>query len=83
MDFMKTLLVYMSATFAFAVQNTAAPSVTPAPVETPPAVVEETILPEVTMRIIQGVTPAPGTSVTPPPVPQITPISFAPSTQSA
>ena len=73
MDFMKTLLIYMSATFAFAVQNTAAPSVTPPPVETQPPAVVETLSPQATMRIIQGITPVPGTSVTPPPVPEITP----------
>ena len=70
MDFMKTLLIYMSATFAFAVQNTAAPSVTPVPAETPAAIVE-TVNPEPTMRVIQGATPAP--TATPAPVPQITP----------
>ena len=73
MDFMKTLLVYMTATFALAVQNTAAPSVTPIPQATPSAVVVETIDPNPTMRIIQGVTPAPGETITPAPVPQITP----------
>ena len=29
MDFMKTLLIYMTTVFALTVQNTAAPSVTP------------------------------------------------------
>ena len=70
MDFMKTLLIYMSATFAFAVQNTAAPSVTPVPAETP-AIISEAPASGPTMRVIQGVAPAP--SETPAPVPQITP----------
>ena len=71
MDFMKSLLIYMTATFALAVQSTSAPSVTPAPVETPAAAVEQSGEPAPTMQVIQGIAPTP--SVTPPPVPEITP----------
>ena len=72
MDFMKSLLIYMTATFALAVQSTSAPPVTPVPVETPAAVVEQgDPVPGPTMQVIQGVAPSP--SVTPAPVPEITP----------
>ena len=40
MDLMKTLLIYMSAMLTLAVQNTAAPIVTPVPTAAPQAVVE-------------------------------------------
>ena len=40
MDLMRTLLIYMSATLALAVQNTAAPVETPVPTQAPQAVVE-------------------------------------------
>ena len=48
MDFMRTLLVYMSATLTLAVQNTAAPKVTPTPSPAPEetAVVETVETPE-------------------------------------
>ena len=52
MDLMKTLLIYMSATLTLAVQNTAAPKVTPVPTQAPQAVVEK------------GTTPAPGPDAT-------------------
>ena len=79
MDLMKTLLIYMTATLALAVQNTAAPKVTPAPTAVPAEVIME-----------NGETPAPGADltaippellnqpnataeITPAPVPEITP----------
>ena len=71
MDFMKTLLIYMTATFALAIQSTAAPSETPVPVATPSAVQETGSAP--TMRVIEGVAPTPSNSTTPAPVPEITP----------
>ena len=40
MDIMKTLLIYLSATMAFAVQSTSAPKETPTPSPEPVAVVE-------------------------------------------
>ena len=52
MDFMKTLLIYMTTVFAVTVQSTAAPSVTPEPVVTPAAVVESVEDSSPTMRII-------------------------------
>ena len=45
MDLMRTLLIYMSATMALAVQNTAAPKVTPTPSPAPSAVVETVATP--------------------------------------
>ncbi len=71
MDFLKTLLAYMAATFVVAVESTATPSVTPVPtpgpVPTGPAyTVTETLEPAVTA------TPEPTVSVTPAPVPTIT-----------
>ena len=71
MDFMKTLLIYMTTVFAVTVQSTAAPSVTPEPVVTPTAVVESAEDSSPTMRIISGKTPEP--EITPAPVPEITP----------
>ncbi len=61
MDLMRTLLIYMSATMALAVQNTTAPKETPVPTPAPGAIVE---------------TAAPtkqGDLFTPAPVPTITP----------
>ena len=40
MDIMKTLLIYLSATMAFAVQSTSAPKETPTPSPEPVAVIE-------------------------------------------
>ena len=68
MDLMKTILIYMAATMAMAVQTAGAPEVTPVPV-TPPPAVEEIMTPA------PETTPAPtaAPSVTPVPVPTITP----------
>ena len=74
MDLMRTLLVYMSATLTLAVQNTAAPKVTPTPSPAPEAtaVVETVETPEPGEEVI---TPAPAATdkITPAPVPTITP----------
>ena len=61
MDLMRTLLIYMSATMALAVQNTTAPKETPVPTPAPGAVVE-TVAPT-----------SQGNLFTPAPVPTITP----------
>ncbi len=71
MDFLKTLLAYMAATFVVAVESTATPSVTPVPTPGPAATgpaytVTETLEPAATE------TPVPTVSVTPAPVPTIT-----------
>ena len=81
MDIMKTLLIYLSATMAFAVQSTSAPKETPTPSPEPVAVVE-TLAPdaEETGTVVE-LTAAPAeTSAaaatqkpTPVPVPTITP----------
>ena len=68
MDFMKTLLAYMAATFLVAVESTATPMVTP----------EQTPVPEMTpsvavVEITEIPTTEPTVSVTPAPVPTITP----------
>ena len=74
MDLMRTLLVYMSATLTLAVQNTAAPKVTPTPSPAPDAtaVVETVETPEPGEEVITA-TPAPTDKITPAPVPTITP----------
>ena len=71
MDYMKYLLIYMTAVLSLSVQNTTAPQVTPTPA---PTAVEATAeLPEETEAIAQAeITPAPATE-TPKPVPEITP----------
>ena len=72
MDFLKTMLLYMSTTLFLAVQNTSAPVATPVPTPspTPSAIVETvTVFPDVE----ETVTPSPTVSVTPRPVPTITP----------
>lgn len=71
MDFLRTLLAYMAATFVVAVESTATPSVTPVPTPAPAATgpvytVMETLAPAATPS------PEPTVSVTPVPVPTIT-----------
>ena len=79
MDLMRTLLIYMSATMALAVQSTAAPKVTPVPTAAPDAVVETVTTPAPGE---DKITAAPGAQagdakntakITPAPVPTITP----------
>ena len=83
MDIMKTLLIYLSATMAFAVQSTSAPKETPTPSPEPVAVIE-TAAPEDgeastadIMTAAPAVTPASAAAATekptPVPVPTITP----------
>ena len=75
MNYMKILLIYMAATMSLAVQSTTAPKETPVP--TPAAVVEqqteETTVPaqDGAAAVITETPAAP--SITPPPVPEITP----------
>ena len=80
MDILKTLLIYMSATLAAAVQVTSAPEVTPVPTPAPTiAAIVETVTevpsaaPVTTAAEEATVTPEPTVSVTPAPVPSITP----------
>ena len=80
MDLMRTLLIYMSATLALAVQNTAAPVETPVPTAEPQAIVEtvNTPGPGEEPMINPKTTPAPAEQtvtekMTPFPVPAITP----------
>ena len=80
MDLMRTLLIYMSATMALAVQNTAAPQVTPVPSPAPNAVVETVALPgpgeegKITAAPPEQTGEAKNTAkITPLPVPTITP----------
>lgn len=61
MDLMRTLLIYMSATMALAVQNTTAPKDTPVPTPAPNAVVETVKAP----ALGEGITPAPVPTITP------------------
>ena len=81
MDMMKTLLIYLSATMAFAVQSTSAPKETPTPSPEPVAVVE-TLAPdaEETGTVVESTAAPAETSAaaatqkpTPVPVPTITP----------
>ena len=81
MDIMKTLLIYLSATMAFAVQSTSAPNETPTPSPEPVAVVE-TLAPdaEETGTVVESTAAPAETSAaaatqkpTPVPVPTITP----------
>ena len=72
MDFLRTLLLYMTSTLVIAVESTSAPVATPVPTPTPTpsaVVIEETATP----LWEPEVTPAPTVSVTPQPVPTITP----------
>ena len=79
MDLMRTLLIYMSATLTLAVQNTAAPKVTPTPSPVPAAVVETIGTPAPGEAQITAVPPdqlgsvTPTEKITPLPVPTITP----------
>ncbi len=76
MDLMKTLLIYMSAMMTLAVQNTAAPKVTPVPTPAPQAIVETGEIPAADVTIT-AVPPDQlnqnGTKYTPAPVRTITP----------
>lgn len=81
MDIMKTLLIYLSATMAFAVQSTSAPKETPTPSPEPVAIVE-TLAPdaEETGTVVESTAAPAETSAaaatqkpTPVPVPTITP----------
>ncbi len=57
MDFMKTLLLYMTLTFATSVQSTTAPVLTPAPTPEPtPTAIVETAIPT---EVLTEITPAP------------------------
>ena len=72
MDFLRTLLLYMTSTLVIAVESTSAPVATPVPTPTPTpsaVVIEETATP----LWEPEVTPTPTVSVTPQPVPTITP----------
>ena len=76
MDLMKTLLIYMTATLTLAVQNTAAPQVTPTPSPVPPSVVETVGTPAPWEEVTAAPTAKPtqaGNKYTPAPVPEITP----------
>ena len=80
MDLMRTLLIYMSATMTLAVQNTAAPKVTPVPTAAPEAVVETVATPApgedritVTVPPEQAAQAKSTAKITPLPVPTITP----------
>ena len=78
MDLMKTLLIYMSATMALAVNSTAAPKETPVPTPVESAIVETV---ETQVQDSSGTLPAaavtnaatPTAQITPAPVPTITP----------
>ncbi|MCQ2457207.1 MAG: peptidoglycan-binding protein [Clostridia bacterium] len=75
MDFMKTLLIYMTATFALAVDSAAMPSVTPEPTPAPtPTAIVSTTLPDVTATTVPepAVTPAPETKETSAPAAEAT-----------
>ena len=78
MNLMRTLLIYLSATLALAVQNAAAPTETPTPSPAPTAVVETAETPgPAGETATAAVTPAeqtgPAEKITPLPVPLITP----------
>ena len=84
MDMMKTLLIYLTATMALAVQSTSAPKETPVPTPEPTAIVEtvapdgeETGTDSITAAPKKAETPAPAAEATkkptPAPVPTITP----------
>ena len=68
MDFLRTLMLYMSLTFASTLQAAPTPAVTPTPAPTPTAVVE-TVAPQET-PVAEEVTPTPDVQLTPaPPTP--------------
>ena len=76
MDFLRTLLIYMSATLALSVQTTSTPGPTPEP--TPGAVTTAVVSMDLSTQLIpagptETPSPEPTVSVTPVPVPTITP----------
>ena len=63
MDFMKTLLLYMTLTFATSVQSTSAPVLTPTPTPEPtPTAIVETVIPT---EALTEITPAPAATERP------------------
>ena len=73
MDFLKTLLIYMSATMALAVESTTAPEPTPVPTPSPTPAIEATATETPVPLVISTAEPEATVSVTPEPVPTITP----------
>ena len=77
MDLMKTLLIYMSATMALAVNSTAAPKETPVPTPAATAIVEtvdtQAENPEKVPAVAMTNAAKPTAQITPAPVPTITP----------
>ena len=76
MDLMRTLLIYMSAILALAIQSTSAPTVTPTPSPAPQEIAETAEIPETAAPGEDTITAAPtgqGAKITPFPVPTITP----------
>ena len=73
MDFLKTLLIYMSATMMLAVQSTTVPEPTPVPTPSPTPSIEETATETPVPLVIVTPEPVATVSVTPVPVPTITP----------
>ena len=71
MDLMRTLLIYMSATMALAVQNTTAPKETPMPTPAPEAVVETVATSGPEAETITAVPPEETEKITPLPVPTL------------
>ena len=69
MDFLKTLLAYMTATFVIAVESTATPAVTPVPTPAPtpvaPVVITSELPPEEEAVPTVSVTPRPVATITP------------------
>ena len=73
MDFLKTLLAYMAATFVVAVESTSTPSVTPVPTPAPATDSPVAAVEMITAMPSEEITATPTISVTPVPVPTITP----------
>ena len=73
MDFLKTLLAYMAATFVVAVESTSTPSVTPVPTPAPATDTPVAAVEMITAIPSEEITATPTVSVTPVPVPTITP----------
>ena len=73
MDFLKTLLAYMAATFVVAVESTSTPAVTPVPTPAPANIAAPGIVEMITEVPTMEITATPTVSVTPVPVPTITP----------
>ena len=73
MDFLKTLLAYMAATFVVAVESTSTPAVTPVPTPVPANIAAPGIVEMITEVPTMEITATPTVSVTPVPVPTITP----------